>query len=248
MNLTFDEGVALVAGGSGGIGAAIVRRLSDCSLPVAFTYHQSRQAADALLEAGSGRARLAAYPWGTSSFDDAAKLVEQVHKDLGPIRYLVVASGVGQQAAFHRVSEVDARRIVETNLASVVSLTRAVVTPMMKAGAGRIVLIGSVAATRGMKGQTIYAATKAGVEGLTRALAQEAGLFGVTVNCVAPGFIDTGLTRELPQKVRDEWLERIPLGRPGSPEDVAPLVAFVLSREAAYLTGQTLTVDGGLSS
>ena len=134
MQLTFDEGVALVAGGSGGIGAAIVRRLSGCGLPLAFTYHRGREAADALLQDCPEGRRPSAYPWGSSSFDDAAKLVEQVRKDLGPIRFLVVASGVGQQAAFHRMSEADTRRIIETNLAAVVSLTRAVVTPMMKAG------------------------------------------------------------------------------------------------------------------
>ena len=99
-----------------------------------------------------------------------------------------------------------------------------------------------------MKGQTIYAATKAGLEGLTRSLAREAGLFGVTVNCVSPGFIETGMSAGLPRRVRDEWLKRIPLGRPGRAEEVAQLVTFVLSRQGSYLTGQTLTIDGGLAA
>jgi NAD(P)-dependent dehydrogenase (short-subunit alcohol dehydrogenase family) len=248
MKLDFDEGVALVAGGSGGIGSAIVRRLADSGLPVALTFHRGREAADALLEAGPNGGRIVAYPWGAPSFEDAVNLVQSVRKDLGPVQYLVIASGVAQEAAFHRLTEADARRILDANLASAISLAHAAMTPMMKSGSGRVVFIGSVAGRRGMKGQTVYAASKAGLEGLTRSLAREAGLFGVTVNCVSPGFIETGMTERLPRGVRDEWLKRIPLGRPGSVEEVAQLVTFVLSRQGAYLTGQSLVVDGGLSA
>ncbi len=248
MRLSFDAGVALVAGGSGGIGAAVVRNLVRHGIPVAFTYHRSRAAADELRREAPAGAPLAAYPWSTASLDDAAKLIEEAERDLGSVRFLVAASGVGQEAALHRLGQDEARLIVDTNLTAVIALARAAVPAMMKAGQGRAVFVGSVAGSRGMKGQTVYAATKAALEGFTRALAREAGMFGVTVNCIAPGFIDTRLTAGLPPRVRSEWLARIALARAGQPEEVAQLVAFVMSREAAYLTGQTLRIDGGLSA
>ena len=246
MRLTFDAGVAIVAGGSGAIGSAVARRLSHCGLPVALTYHQGRAAAEALAGALKREAPAAAYAWGSGSFDDATRLLARVRDDLGGVRYLVACAGVGQECAFHRLSESEARGILETNLVAVVALARAVATSMMKGGAGRIVLIGSVAGRRGMEGQTVYAASKAALEGLTRALAREAGRFGVTVNCVAPGFVESRMTAAVPERVRAGWLAAIPAGRAGRAEEVADLVAFVASNEAAYLNGQTVVLDGGL--
>jgi 3-oxoacyl-[acyl-carrier protein] reductase len=119
---------------------------------------------------------------------------------------------------------------------------------MMKAGFGRVVLLGSVSGSHGIPGHTVYAATKAGLEGFCRALAAEVGSFGVTVNCVAPGFIETPMIAGMPERARKGWLARIPVGRLGSPEDVAPLVEYLLSAEASYVTGQTIAIDGGLSA
>jgi len=236
------EGVALVAGGSGGIGSAIVRRLSSCGLKVALTYHRGREAAEAL----SGET-CRAFPWSGGGFDASAALVRRVTEELGPVRYLVVASGCAQQTAFHRLDEEAARQLLDTNLSAPIGLAHAVVTPMMKAGRGRIVFIGSVSGQRGIKGHTVYAATKAGLEGLTRSLAQEAALFDVTVNCVAPGFIDTPMLDAVPDRQREGWLKSIPLRRLGRPEEIAGAVAYLLSDEAAYITGQTITIDGGVS-
>jgi 3-oxoacyl-[acyl-carrier protein] reductase len=170
-----------------------------------------------------------------------------VRADLGPIRYLVSCTGLAQQAAFHRLTEPEIRTLVDVNLLGTIAIARAVVTPMMKSGAGRIVLVGSVSGGRGIAGHTVYAATKAAVEGLTRALAREAGPFGVTVNCVAPGLVATAMTDGMPAKTREDWLRRIALGRPARPEEIAAVVAFLLAGESAYVTGQTVVVDGGIS-
>lgn len=248
MTLSYDGGAALVAGGSGGIGAAIVRRLAACGLPLALTYHRGKEAAETLLGDCPAPGVMAAFPWATAAHAEAQRLVQRVNDELGPVRFLVVASGVAQDAAFHRLDEAEVLRLLEVNLAAAIALARATLTSMMKAGAGRVVFVGSIAGRRGMAGQTIYAATKAGLEGLTRALAREAGAFGVTVNCVAPGFIETPMSGAAPPRLRAEWLARTPLGRAGRPEEVADLVAYLLSREAAYLTGQTLVIDGGLSA
>jgi 3-oxoacyl-[acyl-carrier protein] reductase len=252
MKLTYDAGAALVTGGSGGIGSAIVAALAASGVPVAFTYRRGRETAERLVTAvraehAEGVAPVVPYAWDSTAFDAARDLVRRVREDLGPVRFLVFASGIGQEAAFHALDEATARDLVETNLTGAVAATRAVVTAMMKDGAGRVVLVGSVSGRRGIAGHTVYAATKAALEGLARSLAREAGRFGVTVNCVAPGFVDTPMLAALPAPARSEWIARIPLGRLGRPEEVASLVLFLLSREAAYVTGQTYVIDGGVS-
>ncbi len=248
MNLTFRGGAALVTGGSGGIGSALAAALAESGVPVGITYASRREDAERIAAAGPGRAPMAAFAFRSGGAGEAALLIRDVEQRLGAVRYLVACAGVAQEAAFHTLEETDWNRILQTNLAGPVSVARGAVVSMMKHGFGRILFVSSASAVRGFPGHTIYAASKAGLCALARSLALECGPFGVTVNALAPGFIETPMTASLPDRLRADLVRRIPVGRFGLPAEAAAAACFLLSDQAGYVTGQTWVVDGGLTA
>jgi len=238
--------VALVTGASRGIGKAIALALGGAGATVVGTATSDAGAAaigEALAAAGiAGRG--AALNVTDGAAVDAC--VAALEKELGAIGILVNNAGIAQDNLLLRMKDAEWDAVLDTDLKSVFRLSRAVLRGMMKARAGRIVSITSVVGASGNPGQANYAAAKAGVAGLTRALAREIGSRGITVNCIAPGFIDTDMTRALAEPQRAALLAQIPLGRLGRPEDVAAAVLFLASPGAAYVTGATLHVNGGM--
>jgi len=212
MILTYAKGAVLVSGGSGGIGSTVVKALAANGLTVASTYHHHPDAATP---------NLPAFPWSTASAEEAVELVKRVEAELGAIRYLVACSGIAQDRAFFRLGEPEWLDILSTNLTANVALVRAVVGSMMKAGFGRIVLMSSVSGRRGIAGHTVYAASKAGLDAFARSLATECAEFGVTVNSVAPGFIDTPMVEAIPAQRKKTLAAGIPARRFGTPDEVA---------------------------
>ena len=238
--------VALVTGASRGIGRAIALALGRAGATVVGTA-TSASGADSIgetLAAAGIRGRGAVLDVTDGAAVDAA--VAAVESGFGAVSILVNNAAVTRDTLLVRMKDADWDGVLDTDLTSVFRLSRAVLRGMMKARAGRIVSITSVVGAAGNPGQANYAAAKAGIGGFTRALAREVGSRGITVNCVAPGFIDTDMTRALPKAQRDALLAQIPLGRLGRPEDVAAAVLFLASDAGAYVTGATLHVNGGM--
>lgn len=247
MNPTALQGkVALVTGATRGIGRAIAIALGQRGATVIGSATSEQGAGSitgALAEKGiKGRGIVL-------DVTDAAacdKALADLQQEFGDIAILVNNAGITRDTLLLRMKDDDWDAVHDTNLKSVFRLCRAVLRPMMKARTGRIINIGSVVGSAGNPGQVNYVAAKAGLVGLTKALAQEVGSRGITVNCVAPGFIDTDMTKALTEEQKTKLLEHIPLGRMGRPEDIAEAVAYLASDEAAYVTGTTLHVNGGM--
>jgi 3-oxoacyl-[acyl-carrier protein] reductase len=229
---------ALVTGGSRGIGAAIARELAAAGATVVVGYRSGQEEAEAIAGEVGGRAIRA----DVADADDAKRLVEEA----GDLDILVNNAGTTRDGVLARMTDDDWRAVIETNLSSVFFTCRAVSRGMMKRRAGSIVNLSSIVGIHGNWGQTNYAASKAGIIGFTKSLAQELGSRGVRANVIAPGYIKTALTDVIPEDAKEQMLALTPLGRLGDPEDVAGAVRFLCSDAAAFITGEVLVVGGGL--
>lgn len=239
--------VAVVTGASRGIGRAIALTLADAGADVVVNYAGSEAAANdtaAAIEALGRKAITVKANVGKA--DEADQLVKTALEQMGRIDILVNNAGITRDNLIMRMKEEEFDQVIETNLKGVFNCIKSVTRPMMKQRSGRIINISSVVGVLGNPGQANYVAAKAGVIGLTKASARELASRGITVNCVAPGFIETDMTDALPEEYREQLLAQIPLARLGQPEHIAKTVRFLASEDAEYMTGQTVHVDGGM--
>ena len=245
--MTLAGKVALVTGGSRGIGKAIVLALAGAGADVAINYAGNIAAAQEVASEVEAMGRKAVLVQGdVADTTVAAGIIEKVVTELGKIDILVNNAGITRDALLVRMKEEDWDAVLTTNLKGVFNCTKAAVKYMMKQKSGKIVNISSVVGVTGNASQANYAAAKAGCIGFTKSVAKELGSGGINVNAIAPGLIATDMTKDLPEKVIKEMESGIPLKRVGEPKDVANAVLFLVSEEAAYITGQTLNVDGGM--
>ncbi len=240
--------VALVTGASRGIGRGIALALGRAGHPVAVNYRSRPAEAEAVcsaVQADGGRAL--AVQASVDSADDVERMAATVEQELGPVGVLVNNAGVLNDGLCAMMSEAQWDQVLDTNLKGAFLVTRAILRQMIPARAGRIVNVVSISGLIGTPGQVNYAASKAGVIAMTRSLAREVARYGVQVNAVAPGFVETEMLEAMPERQLKELLGRVPLGRAGRVEEVAELVGFMTSPANSYMTGQTLVIDGGLS-
>jgi acetoacetyl-CoA reductase len=233
--------VALVTGGTRGIGAAISRALKDAGYKVAANYGAN----DATAKSFNEQTGIATYKWDVSKFKECEAGIAKVTADLGPIDVLVNNAGITRDATMVKMTPDHWTAVIETNLTSCFNMSRCVIDGMRERSFGRIVNIGSINGQAGQYGQVNYAAAKSGIHGFTKALAQESAAKGVTVNAVAPGYIDSEMVRAVPPQVLEKIVARIPVGRLGRADEIARAVLFLVADDAGFITGSTLSINGG---
>ena len=232
---------AIVTGGTRGIGGAISEALQQAGYAVAATYVGNDEAA-AEFKKQNG---IPVYKFNVSDFQACADAVRQIESDLGPVSVLVNNAGITRDKTMHRMSFEDWNAVIQTNLSSCFNMCHAVIDGMRERGFGRIVNIGSINGQAGQYGQVNYAAAKSGIHGFTKALALEGAGKGITVNAIAPGYIDTEMVRAVPENVLEKIVARIPVGRLGHAEEIARGVMFLVADDAGFITGSTLSINGG---
>jgi acetoacetyl-CoA reductase len=233
--------VAVVTGGTRGIGRAISVALKDAGYNVAATYAGNEEAAQRF----NAETGVPVFKFDVADFNACAEGVKAIEAALGPIEVLVNNAGITRDTTMHRMRADQWNDVIRTNLDSCFNMSRAVIEGMRGRGFGRIVNIGSINGQAGQIGQTNYSAAKAGIHGFTKALAQEGASRGVTVNAVSPGYVETDMVRAVPPNVLEQIIARIPVGRLGKPEEIARAVLFLAADEAGFITGSTLTINGG---
>jgi acetoacetyl-CoA reductase len=233
--------VAIVTGGTRGIGEAISIALRDMGLTVAANYMGNDERAKAFTD----RTGIRSYKWDVSDFEACQQGVRQVESDLGPVDVLVNNAGITRDATMKRMDHQKWQDVIDTNLGGCFNMAKAVFEGMTGRGYGRVVNIGSINGQAGQYGQVNYAAAKSGIHGFTKALAQEGAKFGVTVNAIAPGYIDTDMVAAVPDEVLQKIVARIPVGRLGRADEIARGVAFHCDDNAGFVTGSTLSINGG---
>ncbi len=233
--------VALVTGGTRGIGEAICTALKDAGYTVVANYGGNDEAAKAFTE----RTGIPSFKFDVSDFEKTKDAIAQIESDYGPVDILINNAGITRDGTMHRMSFEQWDAVIQTNLASCFNTCRSVIDGMRTRGFGRIVNIGSVNGQAGQYGQVNYAAAKSGIHGFTKALALEGAGKGITVNAIAPGYVDTDMVRAVPEEVLKKIIATIPVGRLGKPEDIANAVMFLIGDEAGFMTGSTLSINGG---
>ena len=248
MDQTMEGKIAVVTGASRGIGKAIAVKLASKGATVVINYNGSRERAEEVkneVESAGGKAVI--IQCNVADFDACKEFIETVIKEQGRIDILVNNAGITKDGLLMKMSEEDFDKVLDTNLKGTFHTIRAALRQMIRQRSGRIINMASVVGVSGNAGQANYAASKAGVIGLTKTAARELASRGIRVNAIAPGFIETDMTAALPEAVRTEMAKDIPAGRAGQPEDVANAVAFFAAEQSSYLTGQVLCVDGGMA-
>jgi len=233
--------VAIVTGGTRGIGEAISLILRDRGVIVAANYAGNEERAKAFTDATGIRS----YKWDVSDYDACHRGVEQVESELGPVDILVNNAGITRDGTILKMSYQDWKEVMDTNLGGCFNMAKATFPGMRARGWGRIVNVGSVNGQSGQYGQVNYAAAKSGIHGFTKALAQEGARFGITVNAIAPGYIDTEMVAAVPADVLEKIVAKIPTGRLGQAQEIARGVAFLCAEDAGFVTGSTLSINGG---
>ncbi len=233
--------VAIVTGGTRGIGGAISKLLHQSGYKVAANYAGNEEKARAF-EAETG---IKAYKWSVADYTACAEGVKKVERELGPVDIVVNNAGITRDGTMHRMSEPQWQEVIDTNLGGCFNMCRATIDGMRERGFGRIVNIGSINGQAGQYGQVNYAAAKSGIHGFTKALAQEGAARGITVNAIAPGYIDTDMVAAVPANVLEKIVAKIPVGRLGRADEIARGVLFLVADEGGFITGSTLSINGG---
>ena len=233
--------VSVVTGGTRGIGAATAMTLKDRGDTVASVYGYNEERAAAF----TAETGIASYKWDVSDFDACLTGIASVEADLGPVDILINNAGITRDGTVHKMDYENWQAVIDTNLGSCFNMSRAVIEGMRERKFGRIVNVGSINGQAGQYGQVNYAAAKSGIHGFTKALAQEGAAQGITVNAIAPGYIDTDMVAAVPDRVLDKIIERIPVGRLGKAEEIARAIRFLTDDDAGFITGSTFSINGG---
>ena len=233
--------VALVTGGSRGIGASISKALKEAGYTVAANYAGNDEAAAAF----KSETGIPVYKWSVADYDACAEGIAKVEADLGPVEVLINNAGITRDGMFHKMTPQQWKEVIDTNLTGIFNMTHPIWPGMRERAFGRVINISSINGQKGQMGQANYSAAKAGDIGFTRALAQEGAFKGITVNAICPGYIGTDMVLAVPEKVRESIIAQIPVGRLGTPEEIARCVTFLASDDAGFITGSTISANGG---